>query len=262
MPKTLYLGISPCPNDTFIFFALIHGKIGLPSLRFETALADVQQLNEAALLGTFDVVKVSAAVYARLKESYVLLRSGGALGWGCGPLLVARTPVGTPELAHACIAVPGSLTTANRLLQLHGFHSGRVLIKRYDEILPAVAHGEAEAGLVIHEGRFTYHRYGLHHVLDLGAWWEQRTGLPLPLGCILARKDLGRETHLALEEAIRRSLDYAQGHPEEAAPYVRSLAQEMEEATIQEHIDTFVTSYSRDLGPDGLRAVEMLTAAV
>lgn len=258
MPSRLRLGISPCPNDTYIFYALVHGLVDAAGARIETVLADVQELNEAALRKELDVVKVSAAALAELKETYVLLRSGGALGWGCGPVLVAREPCGLNELAWADIAVPGRLTTAKRLLELHGFHRGRTPVKRYDEIIPAVVAGAVQAGLVIHEGRFTYQRYGLHKILDLGSWWEERFGMPVPLGCILAGTWLGRQTHVALESAIRASLDFAGRHPEKAWPSIRSLAQELDDRTIREHIETFVTEYSRDLGPEGLRALEIL----
>jgi 1,4-dihydroxy-6-naphthoate synthase len=258
MPELLRLGISPCPNDTYIFYALVHGRVGAEDVRFQTSLADVQELNEAALEGRFDMVKVSAAVYARLKKDYVLLRSGGALGWGCGPVLVARQDLDLADLAGAEVAVPGLMTTAARLLRLHGLHKGRLKVKRYDEIMPAVSAGEVPAGLVIHEGRFTYQRYGLKKLLDLGSWWEETTGKPLPLGCILARKELGRDMHRRLEVAIRASIDYARHHPQEAWPYIRRLAQEMDEATILEHIDTFVTEHSYDLGAEGLLALERL----
>jgi 1,4-dihydroxy-6-naphthoate synthase len=227
----------------------------------ETSLQDVQHLNEAAVRGELDVVKVSVAAYARIREGYELLRSGGALGRGCGPLLVARAGEGDPIRPGARIAVPGRLTTAYLLLRLHGGFTGETMAMSYERIMPAVASGEADAGVVIHEGRFTYPGYGLRKVLDLGEWWEAETGLPIPLGAIAARRTRGSRLAAAMETKIRQSLRYASENPDRVWPFIRRHAQEMDEATIQSHIETFVTDYTRDMGVTGIQAVQRLIGA-
>jgi 1,4-dihydroxy-6-naphthoate synthase len=260
MIQTLQLGISPCPNDTYIFAPLLQGRIDHHPYRFEARLADVQELNTAVCAGALDVAKISMAVYPRIYESYRLLNCGGALGRGCGPLLVADGPSSVQDLGSARIAVPGMLTTACMLLQAHGGFQGELQVMSYDTIMPAVARGEVQAGVIIHEGRFTYPEHGLHLVLDLGAWWEQATGLPIPLGGIVARRSLGTEVAAWMEEKIRASLDYAREHEAEIWPYIQGHAQEMEEQIIREHIRTFVTDFSRDMGQDGWAAVQAVFA--
>lgn len=261
MKTTLSLGISPCPNDTYIFYAMVHGRVGLAPFSLKTTLADVQELNLAAREGRFDIVKISAAAYGRVQDRYTLLKAGGALGRGCGPLLVARPGFRPADLSRALVALPGELTTASLLLRLHGVHQGARLEMRYDRILDAVVAGQADAGLVIHEGRFTYPARGLEKVLDLGQWWERETGLPIPLGVIAVKSELGPELASWVEERIRDSLDFARNHRDTAWPYIQSNAQEMATTTIEEHIETFVTNYSRDLGQDGLQAVRRLLQA-
>ena len=179
--KNLSLGFSPCPNDTYIFYALATGRVTVPHHRFQVMLADVEALNQQARQGVLDVTKISASAVLQLLNGYWLLRSGGALGRGCGPIVVAREPMAMEELRDRTIAIPGRLTTANLLLRLNGIHRGRTIEMGFDRIMPAVAAGEADAGVVIHEGRFTFASHGLVRVLDLGAWWEAETGLPLPL---------------------------------------------------------------------------------
>jgi 1,4-dihydroxy-6-naphthoate synthase len=261
VPEHVRLGISPCPNDTFIFCGLLSGAVETSPYELETSLLDVQSLNEAALRGEMDVVKVSVAVYARIREDYALLRSGGAMGRGCGPLLVAREGESDPVRTDARIAIPGRLTTAYLLLRLHGGFPGKAAPMGYEQVLTAVASGEADAGLVIHEGRFTYPRYGLRKVLDLGAWWEERTGLPIPLGAIAARRAAGPELAESMEGMIGQSLRYARENPGRVWPFVREHAREMDDVTIASHIDTFVTEYSLDMGATGLEAVRRLIRA-
>jgi 1,4-dihydroxy-6-naphthoate synthase len=254
--EALKLGYSPCPNDTYIFYALAHGLVATPR-PVEVVLEDVETLNHWALEGRLPLTKLSYAAYGRVRERYVALRSGGALGRGVGPLLVARGPLG--DLRGARVAIPGRNTTAFLLLSLYG--EGFLPVEvRYDQILPMVARGEVEAGLIIHESRFTYPQYGLVKLLDLGAWWEERTGLPLPLGAILARRDLGEELIRALDGAVRRSLEYAHAHPEEVLPYLKAHAQELSEEVIWAHVRTYVNAYSLDVGEEGQRAVERLFA--
>ncbi|HEU4742163.1 MAG TPA: 1,4-dihydroxy-6-naphthoate synthase [Meiothermus sp.] len=248
------LGYSFCPNDTFIFYALVHGKVPAPFPVTEI-LEDVETLNRWALEGRLPLTKISYAAYGRLRERYVALRSGGALGRGVGPLLVARAPV--DNLADKRIAIPGTNTTAFMLLSLYG-PSFVPVEMRYDQILPAVQSGEVDAGLIIHESRFTYPRYGLVKVLDLGEWWEAETGLPIPLGAILARRDLGEATIRSLDRAVRSSLEYAYAHPEETLAYIKQYAQELEDEVIWAHIHTYVNEFSLDVGEEGERAVAEL----
>jgi 1,4-dihydroxy-6-naphthoate synthase len=258
MNGKLSLGYSPCPNDTFIFFALAEGRVDSAPHRFEVSLADVEILNQMARRCVLDITKVSISAVLHLLDDYCLLRSGGALGRGCGPLVVARERLNIADLRDMSIAAPGHLTTAHLLLQMTGFHQGPCLTMPFDRIMKAVAEGEADAGVIIHEGRFTYAARGLHRVLDLGEWWEQETGLPLPLGGILIRRDLGIETARFVDQKIRESLWYARVHPEEAWPYVKSYAQEMAEDVIGQHIETFVNDFSVEVGQEGERAVRVL----
>lgn len=262
MDEILRLGYSPCPNDTYIFFALTQGRIPIEPFRLETTLADVEALNKMALKKTLDVTKVSIHAILHLLGDYGLLRSGGALGRGCGPLAVAREKTTMKELRDRPVAIPGEMTTANLLLQLEGTHRGPLVVMPFDKIMDAVRAGTVDAGVIIHEGRFTYASRGLHLALDLGEWWEKETGLPLPLGGILMRRDLGKEKAEFVAERIRESLLYARGHSEEAWPYIRGLAQEMAPDVIRSHIDMFVNDFSLDVGDEGEKAVRyMLEAA-
>ncbi|MEZ4601683.1 MAG: 1,4-dihydroxy-6-naphthoate synthase [Syntrophotaleaceae bacterium] len=255
--RGLSLGYSPCPNDTCIFFALVHGRIPLQDLAFQERLEDVETLNRLACSRRLDVTKISYHALGHLRSDYALLRSGGALGRGCGPLLVARHALTLPDLEQRRIAIPGRLTTATLLLQLCGRFEN-LLVMPFDRIMPAVRDGLADAGLIIHEGRFTYHELGLVSLLDLGQWWEETTGLPIPLGGILARRDLGPERIKRIEEAVRKSVAFALAHPGEAAAYIRRHAQELDEEVIRRHIGLYVNDYSLDLGDEGLGAVREL----
>jgi 1,4-dihydroxy-6-naphthoate synthase len=254
----LSLGYSPCPNDTFIFDALVHGRIDTHGLRFGERLEDVETLNLLAREGALDVTKVSYGALPYLLDRYVLLRSGGALGRGCGPLLVAREAMDAGGLAGKRIAIPGRLTTAFLLLRLCAGSGVTVEERVYSDIMPAVERGDVDAGLIIHESRFTYPQHGLVKVVDLGEWWERATGLPIPLGGILARRSLGVETLRDLEDALRGSVEHAFAHPEDSRDYVRAHAQEMDDAVTRQHIDLYVNRFSADLGDEGVRAVEAL----
>jgi len=258
--RTLSLGYSPCPNDTFIFHALVHGLVAAQGLEFEPRLEDVETLNRLAAEAVLDVTKVSYGAIPHLVRDYVLLRSGGALGRGCGPLVVARREVDPAELGGMRIAIPGRSTTANLLLRLFAPDAAPGIELVYSEIMPAVARGEVDAGLIIHESRFTYPQHGLVKVVDLGEWWERTTGLPIPLGGILARRDLGAETIRAIDDAVRRSVEHAFADPEASRPYVRAHAQEMDDAVTQQHIDLYVNHFSADVGSDGERAIRELFA--
>jgi 1,4-dihydroxy-6-naphthoate synthase len=256
--KTLTLGYSPCPNDTFIFYALTHGKVEVPGIIVVESLDDVETLNARAMRSELDLTKVSFHALAYLRDSYCLLRSGGALGRGCGPLVVSRKYTDMASLVGRKIAIPGKYTTAHLLLMLYGDGYEDVSVMPFDKVMPAVAAGEADAGLVIHEGRFTYQGYGLSKVLDLGEWWEAQTGHPIPLGGILARRSLGAEVISKVEAGIRDSIRYAYSHGDEVRPYIKAHAQEMDDKVIQSHIDLYVNDFSLDMGDEGVRAVERL----
>jgi len=258
--RTLTLGYSPCPNDTFIFHALVSGLVGAEGLAFRERLEDVETLNRLAAEGALDVTKVSYGAIPHLVRDYVLLRSGGALGRGCGPLVVARRPFTADELAGKRIAIPGRNTTANLLLRLFAPAAAAGIEMVYSDIMPAVERGEVDAGLIIHESRFTYPQHGLEKVVDLGEWWERTTGLPIPLGGILARRGLGAETIRAVDDAIRRSVEHAFAHPDAWKDYVRAHAQEMDEAVQRQHIDLYVNRFTADLGDEGVRAIHELFA--
>ena len=260
MNRTLTLGYSPCPNDTFIFHALTHGLVPTAGCSVRERLEDVETLNRLALAGVLDLTKVSYHALGHLRSRYALLRSGGALGRGCGPLVIAVNPTTMPALRGKRIAIPGTLTTANLLLQLYGEGYNEVLPIPFDRIMSVLQAGEAEAGVIIHEVRFTYQARGFHAVLDLGAWWENETGLPIPLGGILARRDLDPATMRTIDDAIRASLDHARHHPAASRAYIRAHAQELDDAVIDAHIALYVNDFSLDLGDEGLRAVETLLA--
>ena len=244
------LGFSPCPNDTFVFHALVHGLVEGPGFA-EPVYADIDVLNARALAGDLDVVKVSYGVLADLR-GYTLLDSGGAVGRGCGPLVLTREP---RDLRGATIAVPGLRTTAYLLLRLWDPGFANVTVLPFDEIMPAVAAGEVDAGLVIHEARFTYTDHGLHQVADLGEWWERETGLPIPLGAIVAKAHLPTEE---IDQAIRRSVDYATTHPAASREYVLSHSRELSPAVVDAHIKLYVNDFTRDLGTEGRAAVAEL----
>ncbi|MHA0034660.1 1,4-dihydroxy-6-naphthoate synthase [Deinococcus sp. PESE-13] len=264
LPDVLHLGYSFCPNDTFIFHALHAGLVQGP-LPVQEVLEDVQTLNDWAVAGRLPMTKISYRAYFDVMDRYVALRSGGALGRGVGPLIVTRP--GVKDLTGLRVASPGALTTAELLLRL-AYPGVEVVRMRYDEVMPAVQRGEydgtaVDAGLIIHESRFTYPEYGLDKLLDLGAWWEGETGLPLPLGAILVRRDLPAHTQRELQDAVRRSLEYAYAHPAAARDYIREHALEMSDEVMQAHIDLYVNSLSLDVGEEGERAVrELLRRAV
>ncbi len=260
--KRLSLGISPCPNDTFIFHALAHGVF--QELEWDMELTDVQELNEAALAGRLDVCKVSVGVVPRILGEYTLLRAGGALGRGVGPLLTALPGMRPADLDGAAVAVPGQDTTAFLLFSLWAQSQNvqpqpRAMV--FHQVMEAVRLGKVQAGVVIHEGRFTYAAQGLALLADLGQWWEQETGLPLPLGAIAVRRSLGLELAMRIDAAIRDSLEQANAHPGEAMSWVRAHAQEMAQDVIEAHIAAFVTSYSLDVGDEGKAAVRSLLQA-
>ncbi|MDA8432137.1 MAG: 1,4-dihydroxy-6-naphthoate synthase [Nitrospiraceae bacterium] len=256
---TLSLGYSPCPNDTFIFYALVHGRIDTGGIGFEEVLEDVETLNQMAREARLDITKASFHAFGYLRDDYCLLRAGGALGKGCGPLVVAREETDIRDLRGKTIAIPGRLTTAFLLLQTFDPSlKEKVIVMPFDHIINAVRGGAADAGLIIHESRFTYRRAGLRKVIDLGDWWERETGQPIPLGGIFAKRSLGAAVIGKVDSLIRRSVEYAFGHRSEPVSYIRRHAQEIEDEVTNQHIDLYVNDYSLDIGQDGERAVEEL----
>ena len=258
--RELSFGYSPCPNDTFAFHALTHGLIALP-FAVRPVLLDIEELNRRAHSGEFDFTKLSVGAFAAVGTRYRLMRSGAALGHGVGPLVVTRTPMTLAEAVRGRVAIPGKETTAFRLLGLAAPSLGETVELRYDLILQAVASGEVDAGLIIHESRFTYQEHGLHKAQDLGEWWEAETSLPVPLAGICARSNIDDDTRAAMERGIRESVQHAFDNPTASADYVREHAQEMSAEVCQQHIDLYVNEWSLDVGDEGLRAIDRLVAA-
>jgi 1,4-dihydroxy-6-naphthoate synthase len=259
---TFTLAYSPCPNDTYIFAALTNGLLdGAPSVRVQ--LADIDELNAAAARSEFELIKVSYGAVPYLADHYRVLRSGGALGRGCGPLLVAR-PSGSPalfsEFANRRIAIPGERTTAFMLLQMVLGRRLKTTQMRFDRIVPAIVEGRVDAGLVIHESRFTYRDAGLISIADLGEWWETMTLLPIPLGAILVRNDVDDDAARSIDAAIRRSLAFARSNEPTVMPYVREHSVEMSEEVARQHIALYVNEFTDDLGEAGVEAVHALFA--
>lgn len=258
--RHLTLGFSPCPNDTFIFHALVHGLVQCPGFGFRERLEDVETLNRLALEGALDISKVSSHLLGFIRDEYCLLRSGGALGRGCGPLVVAARYSDMTELKGKRIAVPGRYTTAHLLLRLFDPGLDDIVFLPFHEIMGAVQRGEVAAGVIIHESRFTYPAYGLARLLDLGEWWEKETGHPIPLGGIAAKRSLGRAVISGIDRALRASVAYAQANPGAANPYIRAHSQEMSDEVCAAHIGLYVNKFSLDLGDGGEAAVTDLLA--
>jgi 1,4-dihydroxy-6-naphthoate synthase len=241
-----------------MFYPLVHGLVNTGGLSYRERLEDVETLNLLALAGELDVSKVSYHALGHIRDDYVLLRSGSALGRGCGPLLVAGEAIYPSELRRKSIAVPGGYTTALLLLRMYDPALENFIIMPFNEIMDAVLGGNADAGLIIHESRFTYQGLGLHKLLDLGEWWEAETGLPVPLGGIVARRSLGAETIAAVERSLQAGVEYARAHPVEAASYIDEHAQEMSAEVCAAHIGLYVNDFSVELGREGERAVYCL----
>ncbi|MBI4685162.1 MAG: 1,4-dihydroxy-6-naphthoate synthase [Nitrospirae bacterium] len=257
--KTLSLGYSPCPNDTFIFYGLVHAKIDTDNLQFKEILLDVETLNQMAVKGELDITKVSFNAFGNLRDKYCLLRSGGALGRGCGPLVVSLKGYEMKDLKGKKIAIPGRMTTAYLLLQLFDpSFKDNVKIMAFSDIMDAVKKGEVDAGLVIHESRFTYRSYGLKKVIDLGKWWEEETGLPIPLGCILAKRTLGTDLIHRISNLIKKSVIFAMSKRNEPKKYIKKHSQEFKDSVIDAHINLYVNDYTVDIGEDGVMAVRLL----
>ncbi|MBX3463525.1 MAG: 1,4-dihydroxy-6-naphthoate synthase [Planctomycetes bacterium] len=260
--QRLPFGFSPCPNDTFAFWAAVHGEVAMRGLALEPWLADVETLNERAIAGRdpLPVTKLSLPALARAPH-YSVLPAGAALGFGCGPLVVCRetSPLrGLADLATARVAIPGLATTANLLLATFAEPVGELVPMPFDRIMAAVADGTCAAGVVIHEGRFTYRQHGLRELADLGVLWERATGGPLPLGVIAARRDLPAPTVRDLGALLRGSVAVARAEPLRPRAYVRAHAQELADDVCDRHIALYVNDYTEDLGEAGRRAIETL----
>ena len=252
----LTLGFSPCPNDTFIFDALVHHKIDTEGLEFEVIFADVEQLNKWACQGKLDITKLSYNAFTHCVNDYALLDSGSALGNNCGPLLIKKP--NTILTKESKIAIPGKYTTANMLLNIaFPNHQNKVEIL-FSEIENNVLEGKVDAGLIIHENRFTYEDKGLEKVKDLGEFWEEETGLPIPLGGIVTNRRLPLATQQKIERVLRKSVEFAFENPNSSADYVKFHAQEMEKEVVDAHIALYVNNYSISLGEQGRKAVELL----
>ncbi len=256
--KPLTLGFSPCPNDTFIFNAIINSAVQLPGYKISEELHDVETLNQMAFDNVLDVTKLSFFAWLMVQDQYDLLASGGALGFGCGPVVIARKGMTVADLTDSRVVLPGRWTTAHLLFRLWAPQAHQRFFVPYDQIFHTLEAGRADCGVIIHESRFTFQQMGFSAVADLGAWWEQKTGLPIPLGCIAAHKRLGKETATAMESAIRESISLARKDPAATLPYIRTHAQEMTVEVLEAHIQTFVNEFSFDLGATGRKAVAAL----
>ena len=252
------IGYSPCPNDTYIFYALVHGKIDTGRYRFIPTLADVEALNQMAVQRLLPVTKISFNAYLDLTRDFILLDSGGALGQGCGPLLISTEPKTIMELCEGRIAIPGLKTTANFLLDYFLTCHVTKDVLLFSDIEDAVLSGKVDAGVIIHENRFTYAEKGLYCIQDLGEHWEDNTKSPIPLGGIIADRTMPPDLLRQLSQWIKQSIEYADEHTDEVMLYVKEYAQEMEINVMMQHINLYVNRYSKSLGIKGQRAVEQL----
>jgi 1,4-dihydroxy-6-naphthoate synthase len=254
--EQLSLGYSPCPNDTFIFYGLVHGLIDTDLRFMEPHLEDVETLNCWAMGGKLDVTKLSFHALGHILDDYCVLSSGSALGRGCGPLLVAAQEIDLTSKKNIKIAVPGRYTTAALLFQMFAPQCTNIVEMRFEKIMESIAKGEVDAGVIIHESRFTYEDDGLICLQDLGQWWENTSGQPIPLGCIAAKRSLGEKKIKKIDLAIRTSLEFAYQNPEDCLPYIRKYSQEIDEKVVRDHIGLYVNEFSLQLGDEGLQAIE------
>ena len=258
----LTLGFSPCPNDTFIFDALIHHKIDTEGLEFEVFFDDVETLNQKAVNGELDITKLSFHAFAHVAEKYALLDAGSALGFGVGPLLICKNEEllkpGALENTSLKLAIPGKLTTANFLLGIAYPELTNKVLTVFSDIENAVLTGAVDMGLIIHENRFTYAERGLHKIVDLGSFWENLTGCAIPLGGIVINRNLDLEIQQKVNRILRKSVEFAFANPKSGLSFIREHAQEMEEAVMYKHIELYVNEYSLELGVEGRKAIDIL----
>ena len=253
------IGFSPCPNDTFIFDALVNNKLENSDL-LDVFMADVDELNRKALRADLDITKLSFGVLAEASNLYQVLDAGSALGFGCGPLLISKNPIASnaSEIKRLKIGIPGETTTANLLLSMAFPEAKNKVVMLFSEIEEAVLSGKIDAGLIIHENRFTYHERGLNKIIDLGEYWEKRTGLPIPLGCIVVKRTLPESQKKAIGKSIRNSVEFAFANRDGTMHYVAEHAQEMAQDVMKQHIALYVNEYSISLGEKGRAAIERL----
>jgi 1,4-dihydroxy-6-naphthoate synthase len=257
---SLTLGFSPCPNDCFMFDAIVHRRIDLEGLEFDVVMEDVEALNRRAFDGAIDVTKLSYHAFAYCVDRYAVLDAGSALGRGCGPLLIAARSLTRDEIAAGGlrIAIPGVYTTANLLLSLAFPQARRKAEMVFSEIESAVLDARVDAGVIIHENRFTYAAKGLQKIVDLGEYWESTSGAPIPLGAIVINRRLPTDVQHRVNRVLRRSVEFAFSDPDVSTPFVRAHAQEMDADVMRQHIALYVNAFSVDLGPEGRRAVQLL----
>jgi len=256
--QTLSIGYSTCPNDTFIFDALINGKIDNQGFTFETILTDVEELNVKSFDESLDITKLSIFAYSQVADKYQILDAGSALGTKNGPLLISKKKINVYQLEKYKIAIPGKHTTANFLLTALFPNITDTVEMVFSDIIPAMERGDVDAGVIIHETRFTYQQLGFSKILDLGQRWERKTGLPIPLGCIAIRRSLPEDVKLQVNSLIKKSIEQAFLNPEDALPYCKKYAQEMSSEIMLQHIILYVNNYSLSLGDDGREAITTL----
>ncbi len=256
--QIITLGFSSCPNDTFIFDAMIHDKIDTEGLSFDLIIEDVEELNRRAFNNQLDITKISFNAYTKLVNNYILLDSGAALGENCGPLIITKTKTSINELENKLIAIPGENTTANLLMKLAFPNHNNKKEMLFSDIEKAIIDGEVDAGLIIHESRFTYEDKGLYKCLDIGEYWENKTNTPTPLGGIIAKRELGSELIAKVNRVLKRSVQFAFDNPKDGIDFIKKHSQEMEEEVMYKHIALYVNDYSLDLGIKGKQAVEKL----
>lgn len=254
----LTIGYSPCPNDCFVFDALVNKKIDTEGLNFEVILEDIETLNKKALEGHLDITKLSFHAYVYNLKQYILLRAGSALGFNCGPILVKRAKSKIKNLVDISVAIPGKLTTSNFLLSLAYPNLKNKIEYTFSDIEEAVLKGKVDAGLIIHENRFTYHEKGLVKIIDLGEYWNSLIQAPIPLGGIVIKRHLDKDLQQKVNKLIKKSVEFAFQNPESSMQYVKQNAQEMNEEVMKKHINLYVNSFSLDLGEMGINAVELM----
>ena len=254
----LTLGYSPCPNDCFIFDALVHNKIDTEGLEFKVELHDVETLNQKALKGELDITKLSFHAYGYVLKNYILLRAGSALGFNCGPLLVENGKWKREDVGSMKVAIPGKMTTANFLLSLAYPDLKNKVEYVFSEIEDAVLLGKVDAGLLIHENRFTYEEKGLKKIMDLGEYWESLIHAPIPLGGIVIKRNLDKALQQKVNRVIKKSVEFAFANPESCMSYVKAHSQEMSEEVMKKHIALYVNKFSMDLGTEGMNAVHLM----
>lgn len=254
----LKLGFSTCPNDTFIFDAMVHNRIDTEGLEFDIIMADVEELNKMSFEQELDITKISYHAYAYIADKYKILNAGSALGNNNGPLLISKKKIYPDEVPFLKIAIPGKYTTANLLLNYAYSTLKETKEYLFSDIEDAVLYGEVDAGLIIHESRFTYQKKGMQKILDIGEFWEQKTKLPVPLGGIIVNRQIDVDTQLKIDRVLRRSVEFAFQNPRESINFIRQYAQELDDEVMQKHIDLYVNNFTVDLGEQGKNAIKFL----